>query len=166
MGGMDTPPEQFRITGMDCADCARTIERGVAQLPGVTVCALHFGAATLRVQGAPREAVIARVEALGFGVERDASTADGARMPWHAQIGGALPTTGVLGFVRFLLQRPGTALALLGALLVLPSLLWVEILPAWTGVETVSPVFDALSLAALIGRADCTQRVARAHDQP
>ncbi len=29
------PKLEYRIAGMDCADCARTLERGVAQLEGV-----------------------------------------------------------------------------------------------------------------------------------
>ncbi len=36
------PPETYRITGMDCADCARSIERGVSRLDGVSACDLDF----------------------------------------------------------------------------------------------------------------------------
>ena len=39
MDKTDHPAQTFRITGMDCADCAKTIERGVAKLDGVTACA-------------------------------------------------------------------------------------------------------------------------------
>ena len=59
----------FTITGMDCADCARTLERGVAQLDQVESCSLNFTAGKLRVSGAQTdEAIIARVRELGYNV--------------------------------------------------------------------------------------------------
>ncbi len=39
----------FDIAGMDCGDCARSVERVVGQLPGVTSAEVSFGAATLTV---------------------------------------------------------------------------------------------------------------------
>lgn len=39
----------FDIAGMDCGDCARSVERVVAQLPGVASAVVSFGAATLTV---------------------------------------------------------------------------------------------------------------------
>jgi Cd2+/Zn2+-exporting ATPase len=46
----------FDVSGMDCADCARTIEKTVAALPGVAAAAVNFGAATLAVTPAPQAA--------------------------------------------------------------------------------------------------------------
>ena len=40
---------RFRISGMDCADCAKTVERVVAALPGVDTARVNFGAGTLTV---------------------------------------------------------------------------------------------------------------------
>jgi Cd2+/Zn2+-exporting ATPase len=40
---------EFTIEGMDCADCARTIEKAVASLPGVGSATVNFGAARLSV---------------------------------------------------------------------------------------------------------------------
>nr|MBA2595679.1 cation transporter [Chloroflexia bacterium] len=40
---------RFRISGMDCADCALSVERVVAALPGVDTARVNFGAATLTV---------------------------------------------------------------------------------------------------------------------
>jgi Cd2+/Zn2+-exporting ATPase len=60
---------QLRITGMDCADCALTLEKGIANLPGVTECRVNFAAAKMEVSGAvDRAAVEARIHALGYGV--------------------------------------------------------------------------------------------------
>ncbi|MDQ3855088.1 MAG: HAD-IC family P-type ATPase, partial [Chloroflexota bacterium] len=53
-GGGGTPlghrPLEFRVSGMDCADCARRLERGVGHLPEVDACSVNFGAARLRVR--------------------------------------------------------------------------------------------------------------------
>jgi Cd2+/Zn2+-exporting ATPase len=40
----------FAVEGMDCADCARTLERGVARLPGVHYAIVNFAAAKLRLE--------------------------------------------------------------------------------------------------------------------
>ena len=40
---------RFRITGMDCADCAASVERVVGAMPGVDTARVNFGAATLTV---------------------------------------------------------------------------------------------------------------------
>ncbi len=42
-------PLRFRVRGMDCADCALTLQKAVAGLPGVDVARVNFGAATLTV---------------------------------------------------------------------------------------------------------------------
>src|SRR3712207_3468632 len=47
-----TPPAatlRFRIAGMDCADCAASVERVVGAMPGVDAARVNFGAATLTV---------------------------------------------------------------------------------------------------------------------
>ena len=42
-------PLRFRVRGMDCADCALTLQKAVAGLPGVDNARVNFGAATLTV---------------------------------------------------------------------------------------------------------------------
>ena len=148
--------QTFRITGMDCADCAKTIERGVNKLDGVTQCSLNFGAAVLKVEGAPREAIIQRVKALGYDVEGE----DGAPLSVDATSApspSALrrwidqwPANGIAGFFKFLLQRADTTLAVVGLVLILPCLLFVEIGPLFTGVKPASVVFDGLALLTLL----------------
>ncbi len=137
------PPETYRITGMDCADCARSIERGVSRLDGVSACDLDFGAAMLKVDGpVDRAAVVARVRELGYGVE-DA-------LPGAAKVHGASPAAtagGIRGFFRFMASRRDTTLVLLGALLILPGVLFDELLHLSSA---PSPLLTASSLAALI----------------
>ncbi len=60
---------QLRLTGMDCADCALTLEKGVANLPGVTECRVNFATAKMEVSGpVDPTTVTERIRALGYGV--------------------------------------------------------------------------------------------------
>lgn len=131
----------FIITGMDCANCALSIERGVAGMPGVDQCALTYSAAKLRVSGAasPQD-VIARVRQLGYEATLHAVPQGGAP-PAQTQ-------TGLMGFVAYLLQRQNTTLALIGFALIIPGLLAAEVLPLFGIVITSAPV-KLLALAAL-----------------
>ena len=62
-----------RVDGMDCADCAQTIERAVSRLDGVTHVAVSFPAATMRVEYrpslVPAERIAGQVARLGYRVE-------------------------------------------------------------------------------------------------
>ena len=62
-----------RIEGMDCADCAQTIERAVSRMDGVTNVAVSFPVATMRVEYQPSgialERIADRVEKLGYRVD-------------------------------------------------------------------------------------------------
>jgi Cd2+/Zn2+-exporting ATPase len=108
------PSQTFHIQGMDCASCARTVEQGVRSLPGIESVDLTFTSEKLHVTGSvSREAVIARVQALGYTVADTATT--------HA----AEPTG---SFWHFMWQRATTRLALLGALLILPGIVLHELL--------------------------------------
>lgn len=150
--------QTYRITGMDCADCAKTIEKGVTRLEGVNSCSVNFTAAKLNVDGTiQRDAVITRVRELGYDVRDAAQSTNSAAAiqkqgPFTAitRLANHLPSTGVFGFLRFLLQRTETALAVLGAILILPSLLLVEIAPIFTGSKPESVVLDVLALVAML----------------
>ena len=64
-----TEPLQLRITGMDCADCALKLEKGIANLPGVAACRVNFVSAKMEIKGeVDPDAISARVQALGYGV--------------------------------------------------------------------------------------------------
>ncbi len=122
----------FRVSGMDCTHCAQTVETGVCQLDGVATCSLNFTTEKLRISGdiAP-ETVIERIEALGYGAAL-------------VTAGQAPVASGAPGnFLGFMWQRTETRLALLGALLILPGLVLVEL----GGVE--HPLLDLLSVLAM-----------------
>src|SRR5574342_1261267 len=103
----------LRITGMDCADCAATLEKGVGHLPGVQACAVNFGAARLKVEFEPAHleepAIVERIRTLGYDVN--------AETPSQPTI-ASLQRGGVLGFFPFLFTRTSTALAAIGGMLV------------------------------------------------
>ncbi len=109
----------LKIQGMDCAGCARSLEKGVRQLEGVTSCQLTFTTEKMRVSGdVSRERVVARVRELGYKVVEPEPVAATPNKE-----GVTSPT-----FLQFLWQRYETRLALLGALLILPGLIFEEIL--------------------------------------
>lgn len=158
--------QRFQITGMDCASCARTVETGVARLADVDTVSLNFATGTLRVQGdvAP-ERVVERVRELGYGVadpaEPDPDAAAGkpqAPEPksisfathdhnhdhGHDQSSPAGQKAGLLGY---LWGRTDTRLALIAALLIIPGLLFDELMP---GLGVTSPIFAAMSVLAMI----------------
>ena len=62
-----------RLEGMDCADCAQTIERAVTRMSGVTNVAVSFPASTMRVEYQPAvvgfERIAGQVGRLGYRVE-------------------------------------------------------------------------------------------------
>ncbi|RLT36280.1 MAG: heavy metal translocating P-type ATPase [Chloroflexi bacterium] len=129
------PTFSLPITGMDCADCARTIQTGVSRLSGVESCSVNFTAAKISVTGGvAEEAVIARVRELGYDIAQ----------PGAPGVAVAPPPA---NFLRFLLQSQETRLALLAGLFILPGLIFNEFLPI-LGVEHWA--FDITSLLAML----------------
>jgi Cd2+/Zn2+-exporting ATPase len=123
----------FRVTGMDCASCAQTVENGVARLDGVESCQLNFTTETLRVSGtAVPQNIISRIQELGYDIAAPDEKPE---------------TAETLNFWQFMRQRQETTLALVGALLILPGLLFNELLPM-LGWE--HPLLNLTSVAALV----------------
>lgn len=60
----------FDISGMDCGDCAKTVEAGVRRLPGVATAEVNFAAGTLSVTSADGQlsqaAIVAAVAQAGY----------------------------------------------------------------------------------------------------
>ena len=102
---------------MDCANCALTLERSLAQIPGVEQVEVNFSTTLLQASGDfDPEKVIERVQALGYQVVEPGSRA--------AQ---ALPSTqaepeGRLGFLRYLLASRNTQRAAGVAVLLVAAL--------------------------------------------
>ncbi|MFO7680403.1 MAG: cation-translocating P-type ATPase, partial [Chloroflexota bacterium] len=126
--------QTFHITGMDCADCARSLEKGVGKLEGVDLCQINFTTETLRIQGDTAAAtVIARVREMGYDVAEPNTTPPASQASTN--------------FWGYMWQRRDTRLALLAALLVLPGMIFDELLPG-LGVDTV--FIDVMSILAMM----------------
>jgi Cd2+/Zn2+-exporting ATPase len=72
---------KFKVTGMDCAACARKIETAVGRIPGASAVTVGVTSETLSLLLAEpgREGEVARaVEGLGYGFNRDNAVSD-----WH-----------------------------------------------------------------------------------
>ncbi|MBO4913796.1 MAG: heavy metal translocating P-type ATPase, partial [Oscillospiraceae bacterium] len=74
--------EKYQVTGMSCAACQARVEKAVNAVQGVTSCSVSLLTNSMGVEGsADEKAVIAAVEAAGygasrFGVEKKASSAE------------------------------------------------------------------------------------------
>jgi Cd2+/Zn2+-exporting ATPase len=67
--------EQFLIRGMDCADCAATIERSLRRLPGVETVAVTFGSSRAQVsyrsEAITRDQVVTAIRDAGYDVAEE-----------------------------------------------------------------------------------------------
>jgi len=59
--------KQFNVTGMSCAACSARVEKAVNAVPGVTACSVSLLTNSMGVQGGDESAIIAAVEAAGYG---------------------------------------------------------------------------------------------------
>ena len=107
----------LRVEGMDCANCALTLERSLAQIEGVDRVQVSFTLGTLEAVGQmDRQAVVDRVHALGYEVQEQddqVETAGATDKPRKK---------GIAGFVGYLWRDRSTAIALAGAVLLVLSL--------------------------------------------
>jgi Cd2+/Zn2+-exporting ATPase len=128
--------QKFIITGMDCADCAKTVETGVAKLHGVDSSELNFHSEVLHVEGsATSNEIIDRVRELGYNV----------RDPQERGVQGEQVPS--INFLQYMWSRRDTQLALLALLLILPGLFFHELLPH-LGVH--HPAIDILSVVSMV----------------
>lgn len=97
----------YKVSGMDCAGCAREVEDGIRQLDGVDWAEVNFASGDLRLQGdVPFAQLRARVQALGKDLAEVGARPEAAR-------------GGLGGFWDYLLARRETQLALVGGAIVL-----------------------------------------------
>ncbi|MGM9647151.1 MAG: heavy metal translocating P-type ATPase [Eubacteriales bacterium] len=71
--------KQYNVTGMSCAACSARVEKAVTAVEGVTACSVNLLTASMGVEGsATPDAVIAAVEAAGYGASVKGSKAESA----------------------------------------------------------------------------------------
>ena len=67
--------QQFKISGMTCANCALTIEKGLKAMPGVKTVAVNFASEKLTVAMDPNvvkeEALLAQIKDLGYAAQSE-----------------------------------------------------------------------------------------------
>ncbi|TVR19262.1 MAG: cadmium-translocating P-type ATPase [Anaerolineaceae bacterium] len=121
----------YHIGNMDCANCAREVEEGVARLDGVAAVRVDFASAKMTLSGeVPFDVLQDRVRALGKTIQ----TEDAA--PVIESYRSGLP-----GFWDYLIHRRESQLALAGGALILLALVLSFILdsPAFiNGLYTVA----------------------------
>ena len=66
---------QFNVTGMSCAACQARVEKAVAAVPGVSSCAVSLLTNSMGVDGGEDAAIIAAVEAAGYGASLKGASA-------------------------------------------------------------------------------------------
>ena len=104
---------ELDISGMDCADCALTLERGVARLDGVDNCEVSFSTGKMRIKGnVDPDAIERRIRSLGYGIANPESGQQQAQTPQRG---------GLRGLLDFMLSRKDTTQALIGLGLLLLS---------------------------------------------
>jgi Cd2+/Zn2+-exporting ATPase len=123
-----------QISDEVCACNSSTLEARISQLKGVKSCEFNFTTNRLRVFGdVPQEVLVARLLELGYEIKQPSSSAYDA------------VETGVPGnFFQFMWKRAETRLAVLGAFLILPGLIWGELL------KMGHPLIDLASMGALV----------------
>ncbi|MDR3601554.1 MAG: heavy metal translocating P-type ATPase [Desulfosporosinus sp.] len=67
--------QQFKISGMTCANCALTIEKGLQKMPGVKTVAVNFASERLTVETDPdlvkEDALLAKIKDLGYAAQSE-----------------------------------------------------------------------------------------------
>ncbi|MCM1386773.1 MAG: heavy metal translocating P-type ATPase [Bacillus sp. (in: Bacteria)] len=76
--------EQYTVTGMSCAACSTRVEKAVSGVNGVTSCSVSLLTNSMGVEGtASAEAIIAAVEAAGYGASKKGAGVSKARENAH-----------------------------------------------------------------------------------
>ncbi|MEM9952854.1 MAG: heavy metal translocating P-type ATPase [Chloroflexota bacterium] len=120
----------YKIGNLDCANCAKELETGLNKLEGVQIANVNFANMTLTVQGNANFADLRkRTEAFGHTLH------DNSAEP--SQNTNSRPRGGVLGFVDYLLSRFDTRMALIGAGILLTTLLASVIFADETLITTI-----------------------------
>jgi len=106
--------KHFKITGLDCVDCAKGLEGSVIHLASVEEAKLNFFDGILTVRGDVDEPQLRKlISSLGYGVDDGESS----------EIPPEDEPNALVGFWRYLLQQLETQLALTAGAIVLLSLI-------------------------------------------
>ncbi len=119
---METESQEvkYSVLGMDCADCALSLERSLRQIKGVEQVNVNYTTGFMEANGSfnPQE-LVKRVEALGYKVAVPGQSAEKGTGGEAARVNPAIKLPGFLGYLYASKQ---TRLALLGAILLTLSI--------------------------------------------
>ena len=105
----------YTIHGMDCTDCALTIEKGVSRLEGVRQVRVDFVTSKMTLDGDTPVATLAeRVKALGYTLVEEPTVAPQSAV--KPSVGG------IIGFWHYLVNSDETRLALAGGAIIVVAL--------------------------------------------
>src|SRR5258706_5266950 len=105
----------YTIHGMDCTDCALTIEKGVSRLEGVRQVRVDFVTSKMTLDGDTPVATLAeRVKALGYSLVEGPTVAPQSAV--KPSVGG------IIGFWHYLVNSDETRLALAGGAIIVIAL--------------------------------------------
>lgn len=103
--------QQFKISGMTCANCALTIEKGLAKMPGVKLAAVNFASEKLALEYDPQlvktEDVLAKIKDLGYGAQSE----DGEEGKQQFKVSGMTCANCALTIEKKLKNTPGVQAA-------------------------------------------------------
>ena len=119
---------ELTIEGMDCADCALKLERGVGQLNGVLQTVVNFTAGKMWVEydtdAIDQGAIAGRIQRLGYRVEEEGAKAK--------ETGPQAEKRSLATFARFLTGHPrDVSTVAAGLLLALSGVLTLGAAPGW-----------------------------------
>ncbi len=148
--------ELMRIDGMDCSTCATVIEHALARMDGVLEASVSYAAERMRLEydteKVSRNAIVQRLEALGYGVLESHHEA-----PWYlayrelivSAVAGALLLAGWLVGMRH--DGHWISVGLLGASIVIGG--YYAMRGAWQSVRQRVLDIDVLMIVAATGAA-------------
>jgi Cd2+/Zn2+-exporting ATPase len=111
---------KYSIQGMDCADCALSLERSLAQIQGVEQVSVSFTTGLVEAYGNfDPQKLVQRVEALGYKARTEGTPEEKSQVVE----GTSAKVTKLPGFLGYLYASLPTRLALLGAILLAVSAL-------------------------------------------
>jgi len=130
---------KLRIAGMDCGNCALTIEDSIRKLPGVEDASVSFTTETMEVSGeVSQDTIESRLKELGYKIAPPLE-AGAAMLPRQ---------TGALGFAHFVWEQPALRRAFFTAITVCIGLVVLPALGPVLGQDPLDILFGAAVLVA------------------
>ena len=146
----------FRIAGLDCADCAASLERRLLSLSGVRLAHVSFASGTLTVEHTASEAdILTTVEQAGYSAERQDQAKPAAAKPawWNNQRTKATALSGVFLLLAAILEWLGAGDTTVLTLYILTAVIggYAAAKSAFFGLRSLIFDMNALMTIAVIG---------------